>query len=87
MYVTQFHNLLIVGKWKKPFSNHSTTEGEFKPNNQPIIKIPMMHIMDSIEYGLFPKYKIHMISKSFMVRMTKLLFSSDITKQFPDSKC
>ncbi|XP_018647692.1 putative serpin [Schistosoma mansoni] len=60
------NTLYFKGKWKKPFSNHSTTEGEFKPNNQPIIKIPMMHIMDSIEYGLFPKYKIHMISKSFM---------------------
>ncbi|VDO78368.1 unnamed protein product [Schistosoma curassoni] len=25
-----------------------------------------MHITDSIDYGTFPKYKIHMISKSFM---------------------
>lgn len=73
MYITHFRNLFIVGKWKKPFSNYSTTEGKFKPNNQSIIKIPMMHITDSIDYGTFPKYKIHMISKSFMVRMAKLL--------------
>ncbi|CAH8435270.1 unnamed protein product [Schistosoma guineensis] len=60
------NTLHFKGKWKKPFSNYSTTEGEFKPNNQSIIKIPMMHITDSIDYGTFPKYKIHMISKSFM---------------------
>ncbi|RTG87601.1 uncharacterized protein DC041_0010005 [Schistosoma bovis] len=60
------NTLHFKGKWKKPFSNYSTTEGKFKPNNQSIIKIPMMHITDSIDYGTFPKYKIHMISKSFM---------------------
>nr|CAH8823042.1 unnamed protein product [Trichobilharzia regenti] len=55
----------MTGKWKKPFSNRSTSVKSFKPSNQPIIKISIMHITESIEYGKFEQLNIHMISKPF----------------------
>ncbi|CAH8430341.1 unnamed protein product [Schistosoma turkestanicum] len=60
------NTLYFKEKWNKPFANHSTTEGDFKPSNQPIMKISMMHITERIDYGTFPRFRIHMISKSFM---------------------
>ncbi|CAH8825240.1 unnamed protein product [Trichobilharzia szidati] len=59
------NTLYFKGKWKKPFSNRSTAVKTFKPSNQPIIKISMMHISETIEYGKFEHFNIHMISKPF----------------------
>nr|CAH8823044.1 unnamed protein product [Trichobilharzia regenti] len=59
------NTLYFKGKWKKPFSNRSTSVKSFKPSNQPIIKISIMHITESIEYGKFEQLNIHMISKPF----------------------
>ncbi|KAH8855702.1 Alpha-1-antitrypsin-like protein CM55-MM [Schistosoma japonicum] len=59
------NTLYFKAKWNKAFTKQSTIEANFKPNDQPIIKIPMMQLTDTIDYGTFPKHKIHMISKSF----------------------
>ncbi|CAH8430312.1 unnamed protein product [Heterobilharzia americana] len=59
------NTLYFKGRWKKPFSKRSTADRDFKPANQPVIKVPMMYITETMDYGKFPHFRVHMISKQF----------------------
>ncbi|CAH8825237.1 unnamed protein product [Trichobilharzia szidati] len=57
--------LHFKGKWKMPFSKLSTTEKYFKPARQSVIKVPMMHITETMGFGTFTQHEVHIVSKEF----------------------
>jgi len=64
------------GEWREKFSRDSTRKEDFFLDNSKSVKVQMMRLSDSIEYGKFPEMDAKVIGLPYKV--FSLQYCSDV---------